>query len=62
LFGVFRERWPVFESRLWVDHIEVAGRPPFKDAKVFPGGAREWDWRETGTFMCLAFSLPTFRN
>ena len=21
----------------------------FKDAKLFPGGAREWDWRETGT-------------
>ena len=25
------------------------GHPPFKDAKVFPGGAREWDWRDTGT-------------
>jgi hypothetical protein len=22
---------------------------PFKDAKLYPGGAREWDWRETGT-------------
>jgi hypothetical protein len=21
----------------------------FKDVKLFPGGAREWDWRETGT-------------
>ncbi len=21
----------------------------FKDAKLFPGGAREWDWNETGT-------------
>ena len=29
--------------------IEVEGHPPFKDAKIFPGGAREWDWRETGT-------------
>lgn len=30
--------------------IEVEGyERPFKDAKVFPGGAREWDWRETGT-------------
>jgi hypothetical protein len=30
--------------------LEVAGQPaPFKDAKLFPGGAREWDWRETGT-------------
>lgn len=22
---------------------------PLKDAKLYPGGAREWDWRETGT-------------
>ncbi len=29
--------------------IEVEGiEAPFKDAKLFPGGAREWDWRETG--------------
>ncbi|MGD8322157.1 MAG: Mth938-like domain-containing protein [Gemmatimonadota bacterium] len=21
----------------------------FKDAKLYPGGAREWDWQETGT-------------
>lgn len=27
----------------------MEGYPPFKDAKIFPGGAREWDWRETGT-------------
>lgn len=30
--------------------LEVAGhKRPFKDAKLFPGGAREWDWTETGT-------------
>jgi hypothetical protein len=30
--------------------IEVEGRHhAFKDAKLFPGGAREWNWRETGT-------------
>jgi len=29
--------------------IEVEGYQPFKDAKVYPGGAREWDWDETGT-------------
>ena len=28
--------------------IEVEGRR-YKDAKLFPGGSREWDWRETGT-------------
>lgn len=30
-------------GRLEVDGIS------FKDAKLYPGGAREWDWRETGT-------------
>ena len=29
--------------------VEVEGHKPFRDAKVFPGGACEWDWRETGT-------------
>ncbi len=28
--------------------IEVEGQR-YKDAKLFPGGSREWDWRETGT-------------
>lgn len=27
--------------------IEAIG--DVKDAKLWPGGAREWDWRETGT-------------
>lgn len=30
-------------------HLEIDGRKSFKDAKLYPGGAREWDWRETGT-------------
>jgi hypothetical protein len=30
-------------------NIEVEGQGAFKDAKLYPGGAREWDWRETGT-------------
>lgn len=29
--------------------LEVEGGRAFKDAKLFPGGAREWDWRESGT-------------
>ncbi len=30
--------------------LEVEGQDgPFKDAKLYPGGAREWDWNETGT-------------
>jgi hypothetical protein len=30
--------------------IEIEDREqPFKDAKLYPGGARAWDWNETGT-------------
>jgi hypothetical protein len=30
--------------------LEVEGEAePYKDAKLFPGGSREWNWRETGT-------------
>ena len=35
-------------------HLEIEnesenGRQSFKDAKLYPGGARAWDWNETGT-------------
>ena len=29
--------------------VEVEGGRRFKDAKLSPGGAREWVWSETGT-------------
>ena len=30
--------------------LEVEGEAePYKDAKLFPGGSREWNWRETQT-------------
>jgi hypothetical protein len=30
--------------------LEVEGKAePYKDAKLFPGGSREWSWRETKT-------------
>jgi hypothetical protein len=29
-------------------HISADGQT-FKDVKLWPGGAREWDWAETGT-------------
>ena len=30
--------------------LEIEGEAePYKDAKLFPGGSREWNWRETGT-------------
>lgn len=36
-------------SRISWGRLEVEGTGAFKDAKLYPGGAREWDWRETGT-------------
>jgi hypothetical protein len=35
-------------TRLSWGRVEVGGRS-FKDAKLFPGGARDWDWNATGT-------------
>jgi hypothetical protein len=30
--------------------LEIEGcDQPYKDAKLYPGGSREWNWRETGT-------------
>jgi hypothetical protein len=29
--------------------VQVAGEGTFKDVKLYPGGARAWDWNETGT-------------
>jgi hypothetical protein len=37
-------------ARLVVGRLEVEGKAEhYKDAKLFPGGSREWSWRETGT-------------
>jgi hypothetical protein len=32
----------------WGQIVDSTGRV-FKDARLFPGGAEEWDWRKTGT-------------
>lgn len=29
--------------------VKVEDHGTFKDVKLFPGGCRKWDWRETGT-------------
>ena len=40
---------PRIKNLAW-GHLEVEGQDvAFKDAKLFPGGARAWDWNETGT-------------
>lgn len=37
-------------TRLSWGRLEVEGcGAPYKDAKVYPGGCREWNWNETGT-------------
>jgi len=41
-------RSPIIENQVW-GRIEIAEIGGFKDVKLYPGGARAWDWRETGT-------------
>lgn len=38
---------PVVAAFSW-GRLEIGSRL-FKDARLYPGGARAWDWRETGT-------------
>ena len=39
---------PRIEHIEW-GRMEVSGLGSGKDFKLWPGGGREWDWRETGT-------------
>ncbi|MGD8426205.1 MAG: Mth938-like domain-containing protein [Balneolaceae bacterium] len=39
---------PKINSIFWGKLITENGTQ-YKDAKLFPGGSREWDWNETGT-------------
>ncbi len=44
-----KQRSPRITHLSW-GRLEVEGqRAVFKDAKLFPGGSRAWNWRETGT-------------
>lgn len=42
------QRSPLITHFSW-GCLEVEGGRRFKDAKLFPGGSREWDWSEAGT-------------
>lgn len=42
------ERSPTIGGNGW-GSIEVEGHGSYRDAKLWPGGARGWDWNETGT-------------
>ena len=39
---------PRIDSCRW-GLVNIDGHGAVKDAKLYPGGARAWDWRETGT-------------
>jgi hypothetical protein len=42
-------RSPRITNASW-GRLEVEGKAePYKDAKLFPGGSREWNWRDTNT-------------
>ncbi len=41
-------RSPRIEKLSW-GHMEIEGIGVGKDFKLWPGGGREWDWRETDT-------------
>ena len=38
---------PKILSHAW-GKLEIEGFGQFKDVKLYPGGERLWDWRETG--------------
>ena len=44
-----RDASPRIEDLSWGRVVVVGAPAPYKDAKLFPGGSREWDWTETGT-------------
>lgn len=39
---------PAIISFKWGE-VKTADGKTYKDAKLFPGGSRKWDWNETGT-------------
>ena len=44
-----QDRSPQITYVSW-GRLEVEGKAkPYKDAKLFPGGSREWNWRERDT-------------
>ena len=53
-----RNRSPRITHVSW-GRLEVEGETePYKDAKVFPGGSREWNWRETKTAHTPGIQIP----
>jgi hypothetical protein len=42
------DRSPAVGANGW-GHVEIEGLGRLRDAKLWPGGGRAWDWNETGT-------------
>jgi hypothetical protein len=43
------QKSPKINNISW-GQVEIEGKPKiYKDVKLYPGGCRAWDWRETGT-------------
>lgn len=40
---------PRIKESAWGEILIQGYKRPFRDVKLFPGGACEWDWRVTGT-------------
>jgi hypothetical protein len=52
-----RNRSPRIKDVSW-GRLEIEGKAePYKDAKLFPGGSREWNWRETQTAHRLGIQI-----
>lgn len=43
-----KNKSPEINSIKW-GNISIGEGHRYKDAKLYPGGSREWDWNETGT-------------
>ncbi|HEX2622449.1 MAG TPA: Mth938-like domain-containing protein [Phototrophicaceae bacterium] len=46
---MIQQKSPVVMQFSWGKTTVAGYEEPFKDVKLYPGGAREWDWNETGT-------------
>ncbi|XP_073517783.1 mth938 domain-containing protein isoform X1 [Phyllobates terribilis] len=47
-------------SKISWGSMNVSGQV-YKDCKVWPGGSRTWDWRETGTNSALWYTIKPTR-
>lgn len=52
---------PRIETQSW-GQVRVVGGHVFKDAKLWPGGCREWDWTETGTHHSPGIQVADFEE